>query len=87
MQNWVLTIDWLEQGSEEIELSLEIPRRGDKGYVSGRGGRYIHGCTLRDRGERSGIKWGYRVGCRHISPQPRNYVHSLTVRVLWSRRN
>ena len=57
LQDWVLTIDWLEQGSEEIELSLKIPGRGEKRYVTGRRGRYVHGCTFKDREERSGIKW------------------------------
>jgi hypothetical protein len=46
LQDWVLPVDWLEYGSEEIELSPKHPWWGRKGNV--RGGRtacrrVIHG--------------------------------------------
>lgn len=55
LEDWVLAIDWLEYGSEEIKLSLQYPWWEGNGYVSrtrpvcGRGGIHI-GRRLREAG-------------------------------------
>ncbi len=33
LQDWVLAMDWLEWGSEEINLSFKYPWWGEKGNV------------------------------------------------------